>query len=112
MRFNSRPLIITQNGEENNDNPDKQMMSLTLNQDDMVAIQGSAFNNFEGVSYRALDAINQKEADKEMKRVNRLLKKMASRGQEVLKKTRFNDQNETLLPQTGAAKHHSERTAE
>ena len=76
----------------------------------MVAIQGSAFNNFEGVSYRALDAINQKEADKEMKRVNRLLKKMASRGQEVLKKTRFNDQNETLLSQTAKSNRTRERT--
>ena len=62
------------------------------------------------MSYRALDAINQKEADKEMKRVNRLLKKMASRGQEVLKKTRFNDQNETLLSQTAYSTRTRERT--
>ena len=42
----------------------------------MVAIQGGSFNNFEGVNNRALEAINLKEADKEMHRVNRLLKKM------------------------------------
>ena len=43
-------------------------------------MQGSAFNKFEGVSYRALEAINLKEAEKEMRRVNRLLKKMKDRG--------------------------------
>lgn len=69
MRFNTKPLI------DNDDSPK------INNQDDgpdepMMRIQGSCFNNFEGVSYRALDAINQKEADKELTRVNRLIKKM------------------------------------
>ena len=56
-----------------------------------IAIQGSAFDKFEGVSYKALEALNEKEADKEIKRVNRLLRKMKERGQEILKKNRFDD---------------------
>ena len=50
-------------------------------QDDMIEVYGSSFTNFEGTNNRALNAINQKEADKEMKRVQRLLKKMKARNQ-------------------------------
>ena len=35
-----------------------------------------------------------------MRRVNRLLKKMKARGQEILRKNRFSDQNEQLISQT------------
>lgn len=56
----------------------------------MQRIQGSEFAKFDGTSYKALAYINEKEADKEMKRVNRLLKKMKSRGQ-FIPKNRFSD---------------------
>lgn len=52
------------------------------------------------MSYKALAAINRKMADKEMDRVSRLLKKMKARGQEILKKDRFNNQNEDLISNT------------
>jgi len=67
---------------------------------ELVHIQGTAFDAFEGVSYRALEAINQKEATNEMRRVDNMLKKMKQRGQQILKKNRFTDQSEQLISQT------------
>lgn len=70
MRFNQRPLLDVRKSGMQTVNLESQEI------DKMVAIQGGSFNNFEGVNNRALEAINLKEADKEMHRVNRLLKKM------------------------------------
>jgi len=49
------------------------------------------------VSVQALKVINEKEADKEMRRVERMLKKMKERGQEILKKNRFSNRSEQLM---------------
>lgn len=63
-----------------------------------VQIQGGGFDQFEGVNESALFVINEKEADKEMRRVERMLKKMKDRGQEILKKNRFSNRSELMMP--------------
>ena len=72
MRFKDKPII---------DANDPGFVSpKTMTKDENIVAIQHTFNKFEGVNSKALEAINEREATKELKRVNRALKKMKERG--------------------------------